>query len=130
MTDTSTPVAYLGMKKDITDATTGASIGFHKITYYTVDVINGAFSVIVKGFVSQTTYQSGLQSVNQTNTQINGKPPVGKDAEAWLYEQLSSATPASIVSAASNNLMPGMSMAAMAAPTVGAYADATLIPLQ
>lgn len=112
-------MSTIGIAKELTDSSTGASIGFHVIEYSCADQRSGACTAVVGGYFNQAAYTSGKNSISRTTVAISGVPSRGSDSLDWMYSQLVAATESS--STSSSTTSPS------AAATSTIYSGGTLV---
>lgn len=72
----------IGLTKQVFDKASGATVNFHALAAYSVDLNQSTTIAVLRSFISA----EATRHVAGVNVRIPGKPQ--GDAEQWIYEQV------------------------------------------
>ncbi|TDK68047.1 hypothetical protein [Sapientia aquatica] len=82
-----------GINKAIEEPNTGSIANFHRIEYFSIDLRSKYVSMIVRGYVSEDTCDSGRLHIMETNVSISDAPTLADNIPQFLYNAITAVAP-------------------------------------
>lgn len=98
-----------GIDLAIEDATTGAALSFHQVSFYTAELRAAQVTAHVSSYVSEAKQLAGRNPLMQRSILLSGTPTRGMDALDWIYTELVKIVPVQ----PPGEIQPGMPMPSM-----------------
>ncbi|MFZ6686576.1 hypothetical protein ACO0K0_02375 [Undibacterium sp. SXout11W] len=111
---------YLGINKSIEVDATGAISGFHRITWYSVDLTSKTMTLTVSGYVSADAFNAGKQAMLSTNVTLQAVPGDTDLPLDFAYKAITASAPVPAAPDPAHPMMPAVS---------NVFAGATLVPV-
>ena len=111
---------YLGINKAVEVDATGAVAGFHRITWYSVDLTSKTMTLAVSGYVSADTFNAGKQAMLSTNVTLQTIPGDSDLPLDFAYKAITAPAPVPAAPDPAQPMMPAVS---------NVFAGGSLVPV-